>query len=519
MLGWIGVALIRNEELRAKQQVALLAEGRLLEITRSIDDAMSSLHRRMTQQLDQDGNRSDRLERLTMLERTEPHVRHTMWVSARGQLLYPPPPTSNADKEFLLYNELTSMARQRPQPISASAKTTGQMPTENIEKELSQSDSKWHQCFFDEGLQLVIWNALQDGSAMGCWLERSRWIADLIAMLPEIESGASDGSTLLIDADGTVVYRWGTIDIPTGNTLAEVALSAPLGSWRLRFNLPMSRANSSTWWNYWHWSLAISAVGLALLSLGAYVSFATTQQLRLANQRVSFAGQVSHELRTPLTNIRLYAEMAKRDLSQTNPDANRIAERLEVIDSESKRLSRLISGVLEFIQGRNKSQPLALQSVVPDETIRQVLSQCSLSLEQKGIVVSSKLHADHRVEMDSDILEQILINLVNNVEKYASSGKSLQVNSKIEDKTLTIEVLDAGPGIAPRFKNRVFQAFFRLDDSITAPSGTGLGLTIARAAARRHGGGLELVPSKRGAHFRLWLRIRAIDSIQNGVES
>ena len=73
--------------------------------------------------------------------------------------------------------------------------------------------------------------------------------------------------------------------------------------------------------------------------------------------------------------------------------------------------------------------------------------------------------------------------------------------------------------IAIRFGKRIFQPFYRLDDSITAPSGTGLGLTIARAAAKRHGGGLELLPSQCGARFRLWLRVRVDSSDLHGVEA
>ena len=121
--------------------------------------------------------------------------------------------------------------------------------------------------------------------------------------------------------------------------------------------------------------------------------------------------------------------------------------------------------------------------------------------------------------MDSDVMEQILINLINNVEKYAADGKSLRVSSSLEGDTLTVDVFDSGPGIPSRFSNRVFQPFFRLDDGNTSPSGTGLGLTIARKAAKRHGGGLELLTSESGSHFRLRLRIRAGNGRLPGVET
>ena len=75
-------------------------------------------------------------------------------------------------------------------------------------------------------------------------------------------------------------------------------------------------------------------------------------------------------------------------------------------------------------------------------------------------------------------LEQILIHLISNVEKYAAAGKSLTLVTKMDNNFLTVDVRDSGVGIAKRFSNRIFKPFFRLDDSITAPSGTGLGLTM-----------------------------------------
>ncbi len=533
MLGWIGFALIRGEELNAKRQVATLAEGRLSELVRSVDDVMSGHNRHLKQAMDVEGDLS---EQLMLLERTEPSVRRTMWVSARGQLLYPPAPSSNFGNDFLIYNELSLMARQRP-PISVAnsreqkvrnvdtanssrSAVSQQSATSNSDQEVIQANSLWHQSYFDEGLQLVVWKLRPDGSATGCWLERARWMADLISILPVVDhSGPSDGMTALLDANGNVVYRWGANDVSMERPLAEVSLKDPLSSWRLKYFLTAKRTVGATWLSYWRWGWAISVVALSLLGLGAYVTIATSQQLRIANQRVSFVGQVSHELRTPLTNIRLYAEMAQRDLLQNEPAVHRIAERLEVIDSESKRLSRLISGVLEFIQGRSKSQPLAWRLVVPDEIIRQVLTQSKLSLDRKGILISSNLNAGRTVEMDSDVMEQILINLFNNVEKYAADGKSLHVSSLLVGDILTVDVVDAGPGISPRFRQKVFQPFYRLDDGNTAPSGTGLGLTIARKAAKRHGGELELLSSERGSHFRLRLRIRDGNGKWTGVEA
>jgi len=90
-----------------------------------------------------------------------------------------------------------------------------------------------------------------------------------------------------------------------------------------------------------------------LVSVGAYVVSATRRQMKLAKDQVSFAGHVSHELRTPLTNIRLYADLAKRDVADLQDDSlqQKLGSRLDVIALESARLSGLVSGVLDFMRG------------------------------------------------------------------------------------------------------------------------------------------------------------------------
>ncbi len=233
--------------------------------------------------------------------------------------------------------------------------------------------------------------------------------------------------------------------------------------------------------------------------------------MRSARQRVSFASQVSHELRTPLTNIRLYAELAEGDL-QTFPDGETkesVGRRLKVIDTETRRLSRLVSGVLEMIRDPRKQREPRISNLVPDDVINQTITQFMPSFEKAELQVHRQAEASQTIGIDSDILELILVNLLSNVEKYAACGGSVTVSSKIKDDQLTIEVFDQGPGIPWHARKRIFRPFMRLDDSIQAPSGTGIGLTLARQLARRHGGDLELVQDEthQGACFRLQIKI------------
>ena len=103
-----------------------------------------------------------------------------------------------------------------------------------------------------------------------------------------------------------------------------------------------------------------------------------------------------------------------------------------------------------------------------------------------------------------DALSQILSNLLSNVEKYAGEGAQARVHLAADAKQLTIEVEDDGPGIPREARQRVFLPFERAGSRVDeGASGTGLGLAISRDLAERMGGSLELLPTARGAKFRL----------------
>ncbi len=133
-------------------------------------------------------------------------------------------------------------------------------------------------------------------------------------------------------------------------------------------------------------SLFASFAGIAvvLMALGGFVLSSVQRQMRAARNRVSFAGQVSHELRTPLTNIRLYAELAQSDLEAIPESETRqsLGHRLAVIDNESRRLSRLTSGVLEMIRDDGKHPPPRISPHIPDDVIDQIRPTILASLRR-----------------------------------------------------------------------------------------------------------------------------------------
>ena len=108
-------------------------------------------------------------------------------------------------------------------------------------------------------------------------------------------------------------------------------------------------------------------------------------------------------------------------------------------------------------------------------------------------------------------MEQILGNLISNVEKYAAGGKLLRIRTTCSDSCVTIDVMDAGPGIPVQYRSSVFEPFERLHNDLRASSGTGIGLSIARDLARLHGGDLTLQASDNGCWFQC--RLASISAV------
>jgi signal transduction histidine kinase len=129
--------------------------------------------------------------------------------------------------------------------------------------------------------------------------------------------------------------------------------------------------------------------------------------------RVNFVNQVSHELKTPLTNIQLYAEMLKESASEDDP---LVSSRLDIVLSESRWLSRMITNILIFAKRTRSKLTIRPVATCVDDTIENVVEQCRLSLEKRGIgAIEVEKGAGRDITADPDAVGQIIANLIGNV--------------------------------------------------------------------------------------------------------
>lgn len=245
--------------------------------------------------------------------------------------------------------------------------------------------------------------------------------------------------------------------------------------------------------------LRIILLSLCFFILGGYFFREYLMHYGKSEEQVSFVNQVSHELKTPLTNIRLYADILK---NQTHDDASMV-KKLNIITQETERLEQLVNNVLMFGQGEN----LTLNT--KDQNIDQIIKETTKSFEprfkEKEIHVELKCNAGTAC-IDRALLEQVLINLLSNAEKYASEGKKIKISARKANDQVSIIIKDYGPGIPHNLKDQILKPFVRGDETtITNASGLGIGLPLCVNLLKAHGGKLELLDSTEGTTFEVTL--------------
>ncbi len=219
------------------------------------------------------------------------------------------------------------------------------------------------------------------------------------------------------------------------------------------------------------------------------------------------AAGVAHEIRSPLTSLRLRLY----SLQKAFQDHQRQKD-FKLISEEITRLDNIVTNFLEF----SRPHPLSLRECRLNELLERTLELLHYKLEAANITVQSQIEPDLPTVMaDSQQLQQVLVNLLNNAIDVLANGGTVQVivqqKKESTDKQRFTEILisDNGPGIDNDVQSRIFEPFFG-----TKSDSTGLGLWIARRIMMQHKGNLELREStSNGTTFALWIPIveREID--------
>jgi signal transduction histidine kinase len=218
-----------------------------------------------------------------------------------------------------------------------------------------------------------------------------------------------------------------------------------------------------------------------------------TARLQAARQvQVDFVANVSHELRTPLTSIKGMLETL-RDGAADDPE---VRDRfLETAESETDRLIRLVKDLLLLSRADSEALSLRRESKELPGLVQVALGHLAPQAEARGLVLKLEASPDTPlVWVDSDRIEQVLVNLLDNAIKYSRPGGAVTVKVSAErDQTALVRVCDEGIGIPTQDLPYIGRRFYRADKARSrAEGGSGLGLAIAQALVQAHGGRLWL---------------------------
>ena len=227
-----------------------------------------------------------------------------------------------------------------------------------------------------------------------------------------------------------------------------------------------------------------------------------TRERELARMKTEFTSTVSHELRTPLTSILGFAKLIDKRFKETilpgyEPKSRKekravkqIKQNLEVIVSESHRLTKLINDVLDISKMEAGKTDWNFVRCSPQKIIEQAIQATSaLFLAKPSLSLIQEIPDElPQTVADSDRVVQVVINLLSNAVKFSDEG-SITVRVKVEWSRLIVSVVDTGSGIEPEDQKLVFEKYKQVGDVITdKPQGTGLGLPISKEIVEYHGG-------------------------------
>ncbi len=231
------------------------------------------------------------------------------------------------------------------------------------------------------------------------------------------------------------------------------------------------------------------------------VLFDVTERERREALRREFTANVSHELKTPLTSISGFAEIIKNGMVQSD-DVPKFATN---IYNEAQRLILLVRDIIKLSEIDEK-QALPEKQAVDLAQLANDALQALLPLAQKRSITLECNAESAIIYGYGPILYEVLYNLCDNAIKYNHDGGRVAVEvKKLEDEVL-VTVSDTGMGIAPANHERVFERFFRVNESRSGEiPGSGLGMSIVKHGAQLHGGQVD-IESAPGAGTRVLLR-------------
>lgn len=221
---------------------------------------------------------------------------------------------------------------------------------------------------------------------------------------------------------------------------------------------------------------------------------------RLETVRRDFVSNVSHELRTPLASLKALAETLQESALEDPPAARLFLRRME---DEIDNLTQMVRELLDLSRIESGRVPFNRRAENPSGLMRNAVERMQLQAERGGLSITL-VEGDPLPDViaDGERIEAVLVNLLHNAIKFTAPGGQITVQAKQENGQVIFSVQDTGKGIQPQDLPRIFERFYKADQSRSG-GGTGLGLSIARHTVEAHKGRIwaESTPGQGSTFF------------------
>lgn len=369
--------------------------------------------------------------------------------------------------------------------------------------------------------------------------------SDLDMLVKKIAGDHPEFRITIVDSAGTVVAESSVADLSIfGNYLDRAEIAAALAGefystvrksslnekiltyysmpldlqgerYAMRVSVPASMSaflSSNIRWQI----ILVAAIIFAVI---AAISFAVEIQIaryikRLETVRKNFVANVSHELKTPVTSIKGFSETL---LDTPDIDADTSRHFIEIINSQSSRLVSMIDDLLALAYLEHDDKPLEMTLCNVASVVQNVCENFRENAKRKNIAINFITDACTgegagtggnalEAKLNARLFEQAISNIIDNAVKYCPADSEISCSvTHTENQTIQIAVEDTGSGIPEKYRERIFERFFRVDKGRSREhGGTGLGLSITRHIVKLHGGTVvatSRLDGKSGARF------------------
>ncbi len=214
---------------------------------------------------------------------------------------------------------------------------------------------------------------------------------------------------------------------------------------------------------------------------------------------------LAHEMRTPLATVDAHLEAIEDGVRTLDDDT------LSVIRLSTQRLRRLAEDISAVSRAEEGTLEIEREMISASALVSAAARAADGRFAAAGITFETDLQTDARIVVDADRIGQVLTNLLDNAFRHTPAGGTVRIACSLRGPWVEYSVADTGDGIAPEHLNHVFDRFYRADDARTrAHGGSGIGLSIAKALVRAHGGEIAASSGGPGLGAELTVRLPAV---------